>query len=135
MSFDISRLTFNPLKNFLGVVGQTARRIQAGTMDIVGLAGVPSSTPDAFKINASVDATQTPNVPHVTMGAGRIHVDGLLAENHGLAAGSLSWDPARAGMSATPQIPGVASIVIDYTQQPYLPLAALTLAQVTGKQL
>jgi hypothetical protein len=151
MSFDISRLTFNPLKNYFGVVmeqgrvqldsdwneflAEVARRIQAGTMDIVGLAGVPSTTPYAFSINASVDTTQTPNVPHVTIGAGRIYVDGLLGENHGLVTPSpLTWDPALAEMSATPQIPGIAEVVIDYTQQPYLPLASLTLAQVTGKQ-
>jgi hypothetical protein len=151
MSFDISRLTFNPLKDYFGVVmeqgrvqldsdwneflAEVARRIQAGTIDIVGLAGVPSTTPYAFKINASVDTTQTPNVPHVTISAGRIYVDGLLAENHGsLTPGSLTWDPALAEMSSTPQIPGSAQVAIDYSQQPYLPLASLTLAQVTGKQ-
>ncbi len=151
MSFDISRLTFNPLKDYFGVVmeqgrvqldsdwneliAEVARRIQAGTMDIVGLAGVPSTTPYAFMINASVDATQTPNVPHVTIAAGRIYVDGLLAENHGLAsAGQLTWDPALGELSASPQTPGVAQVSIDFTQQPYLPAAPFTLAQVTGKQ-
>lgn len=153
MSFDISRLTFNPLKDYFGVVmeqgrvqldsdwneflAELARRIQAGTMDIVGLAGVPSTTPYAFRINASVDTTQTPNVPHVTIGAGRIYVDGLLAENHGPATATpcpLVWDPSLAEMSAAPQIPGVAEVATDYAQQPHLPIAPLTLAQVTGKQ-
>lgn len=154
MSFDISRLIFNPLKDYFGVVmeqgrvqldsdwneflAEVARRIQAGTMDIVGLAGVPSSTPYAFRISASMDTTQTPNVPHVTIGAGRIYVDGLLAENHGLATATpsqLVWDPALAEMSATPQIPGAAPSVTDYTQQPYLPSASLTQPPVTGKCL
>jgi hypothetical protein len=152
MSFDISRITFNPLKDYLGVVmeqgrvqldsdwneliAEVARRIQAGTMDIVGLAGVPSTTPYSFKIKAGIDSTQTPNVPHVTIGAGRIYVDGLMAENHALAtSGSLTWDPALAEISATPQIPGAAQLVTDYSRQPYLPLASLTMTQVTGKQL
>ena len=66
MSFDNSRFTFNPWNDYFGVVMQQgrvqldsdwnewlaefARRIQAGTLDILGLAGVPSTTPDAFKI-------------------------------------------------------------------------------------
>jgi hypothetical protein len=152
MGFDISRLTFNPLKDYFGVVmeqgrvqldsdwneflAEVGRRIQAGTMDIVGLAGVPSSTPYAFRINASVDTTQTPNVPHVTISAGRIYVDGLLAENHGLGASvALAWDPALAELSAAPQTPGVTEVIIDYTQQPYLPGASLTAVPVLGKQI
>jgi hypothetical protein len=137
MSFDNSRFTFSPWNDYFGVVMQQGRvqldsdwnellaeltrRIQAGTMDILGLSGVPSTTPYAFAINAFLDASA---LPHITIGAGRIYVDGLLAENHG-ASGSAQWDPALAEWSGTPQIPGAAELVVDFTQQPYLPGATL----------
>jgi hypothetical protein len=146
MSFDKSRSTFNPWRDFLGVVMQQgrvqldsdwnewlaefARRIQAGTLDILGQDGVPSTTPYGFKINAYVDTSSN---PHITIGAGRIYVDGLLAENHGIRS-SAQWDPALAEWSGAPQIPGVTEIDVDYTQQPYLPGVPLTSAQVTGQQ-
>src|SRR6516225_324976 len=96
MSFDCSRFTFNPLNDYLGVVMQQgrvqldsdwnewqvqfARRVQAGTMDIVGRAAYPIKiTPNAFKITASY----VKGTPSVTIGPGRMYVDGLLAENHG----------------------------------------------------
>src|SRR5579871_2140694 len=96
MSFDCSRFTFNPLNDYLGVVmqqgrvqldsdwnewqAQFARRIQAGTLDIVGRAAYPIKiTPDAFKITPSSDN----GAPTVMIGPGRMYVDGLLAENHG----------------------------------------------------
>src|ERR1700722_3670047 len=71
MSFDGSRFTFDSWNNFLGVVMQQgrvqldsdwnewlaefARRIQAGTLDSIGLVGVPSNTPAGFKIKAYQD--------------------------------------------------------------------------------
>ncbi len=157
MSFDQSRINsspWHPWRDFLGVVMQQGRvqldsdwnewlaelgrRIQAGTLDILGLAGVPSTTPYGFKINAYVAAG---NVPHVTIGAGRMYVDGILAENHGpLPAppwnpvnsewqqppqAPIAWDPALGEWSAAPQIPGVSEADVDFTQQPYLPGAAL----------
>src|SRR5579871_2592967 len=96
MSFDCSRFTFNPLNDYLGVVmqqgrvqldsdwnewqAQFARRIQAGTLDIVGRAAYPIKiTPDAFRITPSSDN----GALTVTIGPGRMYVDGLLAENHG----------------------------------------------------
>lgn len=97
MSFDCSRFTFDPLKDYLGVVmqqgrvqldsdwnewqAQFARRIQAGTLDTLGRMAYPVNiTPYAFQITPSHDNN---NNPTVTIGPGRMYVDGLLAENHG----------------------------------------------------
>ena len=73
MSVDLSRLTFQPWKDFVGVimqqgrvqldadwnewVAELARRLQAGTMDTLGPAEagravVPSTTPSGFEITA-----------------------------------------------------------------------------------
>lgn len=137
MSFDSSRFTFNPWNDFLGVVmeqgrvqldsdwnewqAEFARRVQAGTLDTIGRAVYPATTPYAFQIGASIDAEGN---NHIAIGAGRYYVDGLLAENHGPAA-SAQWDPALAEMSGAPQIPGAAEVTVDYTDQPYFPQAAL----------
>jgi hypothetical protein len=133
MSFDISRFTFNPWKDYLGVVMQQgrvqldsdwnewlaeySRRIQAGTLDLLGLTGVPSTTPYGFKIKAYSSGQQ------ITIGTGRIYVDGLLVENHG-SIGGAQWDSALAEWSGAP--PGAAETdVPDYTSQPYLPGATV----------
>jgi hypothetical protein len=137
MSFDNSRSTFNAWKDYFGVVMQQGRvqldsdwnellteltrRLHAGTMDILGVSGVPSTTPFGFKINASVD---TSSLRHISIGAGRIYVDGILAENHG-AQGSAQWDPALGEWSCAPQTTGAIEVDVDYTQQPYLPGAAV----------
>ena len=105
MSFDSSRFTFNPRRDFLGVVmeqgrvqldsdwnewqAEFARRIQAGTLDILGPSAYPVNiTPNAFQITA----TSGSGGNQITIGAGRYYVDGLLAENHGPQA-SAAWDP------------------------------------------
>src|ERR1700732_1570916 len=114
MSFDNSRFTFNPWNDYLGVVMQQGRvqldsdwnewlaefgrRIQAGTLDSIGLVGVPSNTPAGFKIKAYQDAS---GKNHITIGAGRIYVDGFLAENRGLVVGA-QWDSALAEWSGAP---------------------------------
>jgi hypothetical protein len=119
MTFDCSRLTFHPWKDFFGVVMQQgrvqldsdwnewvtelARRIQAGTLDTMGRAVVPRTTPDGFNILASGGA--------LTIGRGRIYVDGLLAENHG--ALPPEWDAALAELRGTGPLP--------FFEQPYLP--------------
>ena len=138
MSFDSSRFTFNPWNDFLGVVMQQgrvqldsdwnewlaefARCVQAGSMDTMGRAVVPATTPNAFLIKAAVDAG---GHQHLTIGAGRMYVDGLMVENHGPATSAL-WDPALAEMSAAPAAPPpVAEIDLDYTVQPYLLNAVL----------
>jgi len=142
MSFDASRFTFDAWNDYLGVVMQQGRvqldsdwnewvaevmrRLQAGTVDILGTAAVPqATTPNGFLITPSNNGTS--NV--LTIGRGRIYVDGLLAENHGLPTPSplrwvdgsevepqppvLSWDPILGELTGTGDTP--------YTQQPYYP--------------
>lgn len=91
MAGDYSRKRFNPENHYHGVLRQQGRvdldadfnehvdiqerRWRAETIDMVGRCGVPSETPDGFKIEGTV--------PKLTVGQGRIYVDGLLAENHG----------------------------------------------------
>ncbi len=132
MTFDLSRNTFNPWNDYLGVVMQQGRvhldsdwnellaeftrRIHAGTLDILGLSGVPSTTPGAFQI--LVTPPDSAGSTHVTIGIGRIYVDGILAENHGSAAAP-QWDPTLADYSGSPASP------LDYTNQPYVRGAAL----------
>lgn len=69
MSFDNSRFTFDPWKDYSGVVmeqgrvqtdadwnewlSEISRRAQAGTLDIMGHAVFPATTPYAFQIAAS----------------------------------------------------------------------------------
>ncbi len=145
MSFDASRFFFDPTRDYLGVVMQQGRvqldsdwnewlmellrRLQAGTMDLVGRTGVPATTPSGFKINAYSVGTSL----QISIGCGRIYVDGLLAENHGAAAQS-QWDPALAEYSAAPQLPNTSEVDVDYTQQPYYSPGALSAAQNAGKQ-
>ena len=131
MAFDISRFTFNPGNDYLGVVMQQGRvhldsdwnelvaeltrRIHAGALDVVGLSGVPSTTPLAFQM-AITPPDASGNI-HATIGVGRIYVDGILAENHGgvtlSQSESILIDPAG---SAAPT---------DYTGQPYVKAVTL----------
>jgi hypothetical protein len=138
VAFDISRFTFDPWKNFSSVVmeqgrvqldsdwnerdAELARRIQAGTLDIMGQAAYPATTPAAFLISGVTG-------PVVLIGCGRMYVDGLLAENHGEHANA-QWDPALAEMSGAPQPPVTPPNLteqnsVDFLHQPYLPGAAL----------
>jgi hypothetical protein len=130
VSFDTSRFHFDPWKNYSGVVmeqgrvqldsdwndwlAQLARRTQAETLDILGRAAYPATTPFAFRIDFDGSGK-------LRIGPGRMYVDGLLAENHGDAS-TVTWDPALGEMSNTPQPPPAAeSGAIPYTAQPYLP--------------
>ena len=95
MSFDKSRFTFDPWNDYCGVVMQQgrvqldsdwnewlaelSRRIQAGTLDTLGRAVYPATTPFAFHIQAS----NSGGTNSISIGPGRMYVDGLLAENHG----------------------------------------------------
>ncbi len=131
MSFDISRSSFDPRKDYLGVVMQQGRvqldsdwnewqaelgrRLQAGTLDAIGSAGVPQGTPDGFRI--TVD-----NAGSFSIGPGRIYVDGLLAENHGAPeraepppppSGVWEWNPSLAEERGLTPVP--------FLHQPYLP--------------
>jgi hypothetical protein len=133
VSFDNSRSTFNPRNDYSGVVMQQGRvqldadwnewlselfrRTQAVSLDILGRAVYPATTPYAFQITASSSGGN--NV--LTIGPGRMYVDGLLAENHGDPAAAV-WDPALAEISNTPQPPPATETgAIDYTAQPYMP--------------
>jgi hypothetical protein len=148
MSFDISRITFSPLNDYLGPAMQQGRvqldadwnewlaeinrRIQAGTLDILGRAVYPATTPYAFQITP---ISGTPN--SLQIGPGRMYVDGILIENHGVADTTSTpvlpaWDPALAEMSDAPQPPlappaaGTAPAgSVDYLSQPHPPTAAL----------
>lgn len=94
MAGDYSRKRFNPENHYQGVLRQQGRvdldadsneqvdildrRWRAETIDVVGRCGVPEQTPDGFKIAVANN--------ELTLGQGRIYVDGYLAENHGGAA-------------------------------------------------
>jgi hypothetical protein len=128
MGTDISRIRHDPLKDFGGVVLQQGRllldadfnefvamvdrRLRAETMDLTsfgpdpdeaGVAWVPRLTPDAFRVTAAAGS--------FTIGRGRMYVDGLLAENHGLAP--LGFDELLSEPTGTADVP--------YDQQPYWP--------------
>lgn len=91
MSGDYSRKRFNPEKHYQGVLRQQGRvdldadwneyvdlqdrRWRAETIDVVGRCGVPAETPEGFKIGLSGG--------ELTVGQGRMYVDGYVAENHG----------------------------------------------------
>jgi hypothetical protein len=130
VSFDTSRFTFDPFKNYTGVVmeqgrvqldsdwndwlAQLLRRTQAGTLDMLGHAAYPPTTPYAFLI--SIDGAG-----NLTIGPGRMYLDGLLAENHGDLAAA-TWDPALAELSGSPQpAPSAETGAIPFTSQPWLP--------------
>lgn len=122
MSGDYSRKTFDPKRDFSGVLMQqgrvqldadwnelvaiVSRRLRAETIDIIGRGTVPKETPDGFKIEMAGGA--------LTIGRGRIYVDGLLAENHGREP--LEFDPVLAEQRGTLAVP------VD--EQPYFPNVA-----------
>lgn len=130
MSGDYSRHRFNPRNNYSGVKMQQGRvqldadwnewtdaidrRTRAETVDtfgvslstdITGVAVVSPQTPSAFLIEAVGG--------ELTIGPGRMYVDGLLAENHGDPDGTQQFDPVLA------ELRGQDSI--GYDQQPYHP--------------
>ncbi len=150
MAFDVSRFTFDAWKDYFGVVmeqgrvqtdadwnewlAEFARRVDAGTLDIIGRAVVPATTPDAFSITIPSAGSD------LTIGCGRMYVDGLLVENHGpWVNGAYNrtnavWDPALEEMSGAPQPapPAGTGQTVDFTQQRYYPgasLASLTAGQ------
>lgn len=79
------------------------RRTQAGTLDVVGRSGVPSETPDGFRIALAGTG--------LAIGPGRAYVDGILAENHGAAPET--WRRPLAELTGTGPV--------SYAAQPYLP--------------
>lgn len=128
MSGDYSRVRFDPGIDLSGVLMQQGRvqldsdwnewvavlhrRLRAESVDtfgahtapgITGVAVVSPQTPDAFKILAAGG--------NITIGRGRMYVDGLLAENHG--GGALEFDPVLAELRG--------QTALAYNQQPYFP--------------
>jgi hypothetical protein len=121
MGGDYTRWTFNPARDYSELFKQQGRvdldadwnefveivnrRWRAETMDIIGRAVVPSfTTPDAFKI--------TPAGPgQFTIGVGRMYVDGLLAECHGVSP--LVYDATLGEVNGSAPVP--------FNQQPYFP--------------
>jgi Family of unknown function (DUF6519) len=119
MAGDHSRFTFNPQKHYSGVLMQQGRvqldsdwneaqeisdrRWRAETLDLMGQAAVPETTPDAFRI-------QSDGKGSFTIGVGRLYVDGLLAENHGLEP---KYNSQLGELYGTKPIP--------YNEQPYCP--------------
>ncbi|HEY7873661.1 MAG TPA: DUF6519 domain-containing protein [Actinomycetota bacterium] len=135
MSSDVSRVRFDPRDDFAGLVMQQGRllldgdfneyvamldrRLRAETNDLTsfepdpdrsGVAWVPRLTPDAFRVTASGG--------ELTIGRGRMYVDGLLAENHGgepdMTDSALAeFDPILAEEVGTEEL--------SYDAQPYWP--------------
>lgn len=121
MGADFSRLRDNPLLDFCSVEMQQGkvlldsdwnalsaildRRFRAAAADTLGRATVPSTTPLAFQILATGG--------DITIGPGRMYVDGLLAENHGLGKGN-PLDPVLAEVQHLD--------AIGYHEQPYHPV-------------
>jgi hypothetical protein len=119
MSSDISRQRFNPRNNFSSVLMQQGRvqldadwnewneildrRWRSETIDIIGRGVVPLETPNGFEIQVSGGT--------LTIGRGRIYVDGLQAENHG--GGTREFDPVLGEERGVDPIP--------YDEQPYFP--------------
>lgn len=128
MSGDYSRERFDAHANVSGVrmqqgrvqldadwnewVAVVDRRFRAEAIDIFGrepdgliqgVAVYPRVTPDAFRISAASG--------DLTIGRGRLYVDGLLAENHG--AGDLEYDRLLDETRGIDPVP--------YGEQPYLP--------------
>lgn len=136
MSGDYSRRRFNPQKHYQGVLRQQGRvdldadwneyvdiqdrRWRAETIDVVGQCGVPSETPDGFKVGMSEG--------FLTVGPGRIYVDGYLVENHG---DNFEFDPtieenygAEAATTATKAPSQRALVYLDVWQREVTPLQA-----------
>ena len=119
MSGDYSRVRFDAKNDFSGVLMQQGRvqldadwnewvalldrRLRAETTDIIGKGTVPRETPEGFRIQIAAGA--------LTIGRGRIYVDGLLAENHGKAP--LEFDAVLAEQRGT--------LALPYNEQPYFP--------------
>ncbi|RCJ29439.1 hypothetical protein A6770_22165 [Nostoc minutum NIES-26] len=120
MGGDYTRFTHNPEKDYSAVLKQQGRvdldadwneaqeisdrHWRAETIDIIGRCAVPSSTPDAFRIQA--DGTGS-----FTISKGRMYVDGLLVECHGLDP--KQYDAVLGELSGSQNLPN--------TKQPYYP--------------
>ncbi|MBL8972927.1 MAG: hypothetical protein JNK56_20235, partial [Myxococcales bacterium] len=126
MSGDYSRTRFDPRKHFTGVLMQQGRvqldsdwnemvlqfdrRFRAERSDTLLRHIVPRRTPDAFRVRLGDGK--------LSLGAGRMYVDGLMPENHGDPSVPAIFDPVL----HEPRSPGP----IDYASgQPYFPAAVV----------
>jgi Family of unknown function (DUF6519)/Right handed beta helix region len=128
MGADVSRVRFDPLRDYAGVVLQQGRllldgdfndyvtlldrRLRAETSDLTsmgpdpnhaGVAWVPRQTPEGFHVTATGGV--------LSIGRGRMYVDGLLAENHGIPPAA--FDPLLSEPTGSADTP--------YLTQPYWP--------------
>ena len=119
MAGDYTRFRYNPLRNSTGILMQQGtvlvdqdwneqtlledRRWRTETTDIIGRAVVPIETPNGFEI--LIAGT------NLTIGRGRMYVDGLMAENHG--SGPVEFDPVLGETRGT--------LPTRYDNQPYFP--------------
>jgi len=126
MSGDYSRIRFDPSKDITSVWMQQGRvqldsdwnegmaaldrRLRAESVDTFGVHPVPGRTGVAVVSPQTADAFRIDtNDGRITIGQGRMYVDGLLVENHG--GGEEVFDPVLAELRG--QSP------LDYYQQPY----------------
>jgi Family of unknown function (DUF6519)/Periplasmic copper-binding protein (NosD) len=124
MTVDISRKSFRPRENFAGLIWQQGRveldsernedwkiadrQRRIRMLDLVGHCGYPRTLPESFAIGVSLGA--------LTIGQGRMYVDGLLAENHGLPeelGGTVAFDLPQEDERGTDPVP--------FDQQPWRP--------------
>jgi hypothetical protein len=131
MGGDYTRWTFDPTRDYKGVLKQQGRvdvdadwnelveivdrRWRAETIDIAGQDFVGAATPNAFFITPS-------GISDFTIGIGRLYVDGLLAECHGLPPAK--FDPVLGEIQETNPVP--------YSHQPYFPNAPSPLLPPIG---
>jgi hypothetical protein len=143
MGADTSRIRFDATRDFAGIVLQQGRvfldadlnewgaivdrRLRAETVDLTsfgpqpghtGSSWVPRHTPDGFRITASAGG--------LTIGRGRMYVDGLLAENHGRRVADMTpAERAAAGVDHDGFDGLLEEVVgpgpVTYADQPYWP--------------
>ena len=120
MAGDYTRFTFKPQRDYSGVFKQQGRvdldadfneyieiidrHWRSETLDIVNHCVVPNTTPDAFLITPTA-------LGAFNIGIGRMYVDGIQVENHGLPP--LEFHADLGDLVGTTQVP--------YNNQPYLP--------------
>jgi hypothetical protein len=107
--------------DFNELVAMLDRDRRAATVDIIGRATVSLETPAGFQITPAAG-------PALTIGRGRIYVDGIKVENHGTidADNPPAFDRERieAGRAVgvlDEAISAAANDAVDYLEQPYWP--------------